>query len=113
MIRRPPSSTRTDTLFPYTTLFRSLLDELVGRRRRDDLGNLVGACAEAALRGRLREIVEQPRRQAVARCDAVILVFLAELLDHRFLGRPASLRSEERRVGKACVITWRSRWSHY
>src|SRR3546814_8334208 len=29
MIRRPPSSTRTDTLFPYTTLFRSP----VGRRR--------------------------------------------------------------------------------
>src|SRR3546814_2255272 len=26
MIRRPPRSTRTDTLFPYTTLFRSLLD---------------------------------------------------------------------------------------
>src|SRR3546814_13877199 len=24
MIRRPPGSTRTDTLFPYTTLFRSL-----------------------------------------------------------------------------------------
>src|SRR3546814_19128474 len=24
MIRRPPSSTRTDTLFPYTTLFRSI-----------------------------------------------------------------------------------------
>src|SRR3546814_20579215 len=26
MIRRPPRSTRTDTLFPYTTLFRSNLD---------------------------------------------------------------------------------------
>src|SRR3546814_1396177 len=26
MIRRPPRSTRTDTLFPYTTLFRSGLD---------------------------------------------------------------------------------------
>src|SRR3546814_13422524 len=26
MIRRPPRSTRTDTLFPYTTLFRSDLD---------------------------------------------------------------------------------------
>src|SRR3546814_15916156 len=25
MLRRPPRSTRTDTLFPYTTLFRSLL----------------------------------------------------------------------------------------
>src|SRR3546814_19151538 len=29
MIRRPPSSTRTDTLFPYTTLFRSTHDQFV------------------------------------------------------------------------------------
>src|SRR3546814_6841950 len=28
MIRRPPRSTRTDTLFPYTTLFRSLADQV-------------------------------------------------------------------------------------
>src|SRR3546814_9340949 len=28
MIRRPPRSTRTDTLFPYTTLFRSVLFDL-------------------------------------------------------------------------------------
>src|SRR3546814_6831404 len=28
MIRRPPRSTRTDTLFPYTTLFRSYLPQL-------------------------------------------------------------------------------------
>src|SRR3546814_11800175 len=27
MIRRPPRSTRTDTLFPYTTLFRSIVTE--------------------------------------------------------------------------------------
>src|SRR3546814_3103185 len=27
MIRRPPRSTRTDTLFPYTTLFRSRIDD--------------------------------------------------------------------------------------
>src|SRR3546814_17528790 len=27
MIRRPPRSTRTDTLFPYTTLFRSMAGE--------------------------------------------------------------------------------------
>src|SRR3546814_10606925 len=31
MIRRPPRSTRTDTLFPYTTLFRSLALERTGR----------------------------------------------------------------------------------
>src|SRR3546814_1520831 len=29
MIRRPPRSTRTDTLFPYTTLFRSVRAEAV------------------------------------------------------------------------------------
>src|SRR3546814_13689922 len=28
MIRRPPRSTRTDTLFPYTTLFRSLTENI-------------------------------------------------------------------------------------
>src|SRR3546814_1735194 len=34
MIRRPPRSTRTDTLFPYTTLFRSL-DPLPGVARAE------------------------------------------------------------------------------
>src|SRR3546814_11744815 len=41
MIRRPPISTRTDTLFPYTTLFRSLFSLCRGRapqRLRDRLG---------------------------------------------------------------------------
>src|SRR3546814_2798735 len=36
MIRRPPRSTRTDTLFPYTTLFRSWLVPEVYRSRDDD-----------------------------------------------------------------------------
>src|SRR3546814_12769594 len=37
MCRRPPRSTRTDTLFPYTTLFRSGLSESsVSDRRLDD-----------------------------------------------------------------------------
>src|SRR3546814_2747716 len=38
MIRRPPRSTRTDTLFPYTTLFRSKLFTDAG-----SLGDLVEA----------------------------------------------------------------------
>src|SRR3546814_15453759 len=37
MIRRPPRSTRTDTLFPYTTLFRSR--ERVTRRPHHQPGN--------------------------------------------------------------------------
>src|SRR3546814_17422535 len=40
MIRRPPRSTRTDTLFPYTTLFRSL-------RPIDSTGTLMMAAANA------------------------------------------------------------------
>src|SRR3546814_1939681 len=40
MIRRPPRSTRTDTLFPYTTLFRSQkrLEMLFGVRTLDGFG---------------------------------------------------------------------------
>src|SRR3546814_14083422 len=37
MIRRPPRSTRTDTLFPYTTLFRSI----IGKR---GLADQLGGC---------------------------------------------------------------------
>src|SRR3546814_11377554 len=40
MIRRPPRSTRTDPLFPYTTLFRSVLD---GRRWSEGLHQAVEA----------------------------------------------------------------------
>src|SRR3546814_5710109 len=44
MIRRPPRSTRTDTLFPYTTLFRSCRAgaALPGRRCRSDRGGRGG-----------------------------------------------------------------------
>src|SRR3546814_4128693 len=44
MIRRPPRSTRTDTLFPYTTLFRSL-QQLLDRVLRSSgwrLGDVIG-----------------------------------------------------------------------
>src|SRR3546814_19514808 len=37
MIRRPPRSTRTDTLFPYTTLFRSLALAVSGKITGSDL----------------------------------------------------------------------------
>src|SRR3546814_7321617 len=39
MIRRPPRSTRTDTLFPYTTLFRS--SQTAPRPRLRDLPNRI------------------------------------------------------------------------
>src|SRR3546814_7183672 len=42
MIRRPPRSTRTDTLFPYTTLFRSDGAPLPSKRRREGERTLLG-----------------------------------------------------------------------
>src|SRR3546814_2789627 len=39
MIRRPPRSTRTDTLFPYTTLFRSDQDGIAEGRDEGDLAH--------------------------------------------------------------------------
>src|SRR3546814_19035285 len=59
MIRRPPRSTRTDTLFPYTTLFRS-----IGRDMR-------AVHRDLRLEQRMGELVEE--RGAILRID----------LDHR------------------------------
>src|SRR3546814_5487679 len=55
MIRRPPRSTRTDTLFPYTTLFRSLRGA-PRRAGQPDLRRLprAGRLPPAAQRGGVR-----------------------------------------------------------
>src|SRR3546814_13084564 len=46
MIRRPPRSTRTDTLFPYTTLFRSRdHDDIAARRKRRAIVDRIGDAA--------------------------------------------------------------------
>src|SRR3546814_5057608 len=82
MIRRPPRSTRTDTLFPYTTLFRSPArcavaslrgdEREAGRpadpavRRRSAGAELQGSCADP--RG-LRPCLH-PRRLFAFRADA-------------------------------------------
>src|SRR3546814_11822558 len=67
MIRRPPRSTRTDTLFPYTTLFRSLgqgrADREDARRDRCDADQHSDAGAFAHHdRGHAREVAQERRR---------------------------------------------------
>src|SRR3546814_3975896 len=47
MIRRPPRSTRTDTLFPYTTLFRSAPGDLAVHRHLEEDGAQDLAAVEA------------------------------------------------------------------
>src|SRR3546814_11052987 len=113
MIRRPPRSTRTDTLFPYTTLFRSL----------DDHRHTAGGVGSASPRGsdNAKCTGEAPARvsddpdskRSAARAETLILR-LVPLWRHSSASTASfKLRSEERRVGKECVSTCRSRWSPY
>src|SRR3546814_17648007 len=104
MIRRPPRSTRTDTLFPYTTLFRSSNHKGVNV---PDVVVPMAALTEKD-RGDLAFALEH-------NVDWIALSFVQRPEDvaeaRQLIGGKA--RSEERRVGKECVSTCRSRWSPY
>src|SRR3546814_836428 len=54
MMRRPPRSTRTDTLFPYTTRFRSNKVSNRGDARFSDI--VVAVCPNVTIRNRLNEL---------------------------------------------------------
>src|SRR3546814_20167090 len=77
MIRRPPRSTRTYTLFPYTTLFRSQV--VAGAVERIDDPGMAAGPAVALLRA------------AFLGEDGVVGVGPAQLLDDRFLGAAVDL----------------------
>src|SRR3546814_20001987 len=105
MIRRPPRSTRTDTLFPYTTLFRSL--RLVPQMRRH-----IGLAHLRALPqhffAEIAELLDAFGKDA--RLTDICVAGVGGTGDRRSafgIGQ----RSEERRVGKECVSTCRSRWA--
>src|SRR3546814_4627316 len=65
MIRRPPRSTRTDTLFPYTTLFRSIATargatrRLLARAVSPNLQDLSHRCLQALPKNRTRTRSEE------------------------------------------------------
>src|SRR3546814_18119539 len=113
MIRRPPRSTRTDTLFPYTTLFRS-----AGRRRpatRDIGGGRVPKGDRPGQRcGRLRKnaMSQSPTYNPAPSGNPQSATARAYPNGNPGLGyNPPGVRSDERRVGKGCDSTCSSRWS--
>src|SRR3546814_18357377 len=116
MIRRPPRSTRTDTLFPYTTLFRSSTKN-GGNRYADESFHFI-----LLIRQRREELSRQPVRSQRGepsrqwnRCAASC--FHPELRQRKrpaayySAAEPPARRTEERRVGKEGVRTGRFRWS--
>src|SRR3546814_15972709 len=139
MIRRPPRSTRTDTLFPDTALFRSgltvsALQELrrslgenanyavvkntlakiaaseVGIEGFDDL--LTGPTAIAFINGDVVEAAKGLRDLAKANPTLVIKggVLDGKPLDAKEVSKIADLRSEARRGGNERVSTGRTGW---
>src|SRR3546814_12327358 len=119
MIRRPPRSTRTDTRFPYTTLFRSIrgspardmLEEMRGILVRGELGasHLLELATTAAAR-----ILRMPWRGSLSPGDKADLVIVADT------GQPgpctlpgldrSQLRAVVHEIGRA---SWRERVCQY
>src|SRR3546814_12221007 len=101
MIRRPPRSTRTDTLFPYTTLFRSAAMTappaavLPPEPPNAILAGLACRCPRCG-KGRLFSGI----LKIAERCNACGLD-----LRKQDAGDGTAVRTEERSVGKECVST--------
>src|SRR3546814_14315436 len=130
MIRRPPRSTRTDTLFPYTALFRSLL-AFARLNPGDGLWNMYNKL-DATYRSNDPQLIDvaypqvdviqayydhDRRRLAIALAPASEPTgptgFSVNNLNNGQVYRVTvdGKRSDERREGKGCVRTWKSRWS--
>src|SRR3546814_18602261 len=143
MIRRPPRSTRTDTLFPYTTLFRSTEDHARSQaeafgipflvcRAHDKSGNgkalidYIDArgqfpsrssrfCTSDWKRGPIRRTINAYRRQINHQSPYVLNCMgmrSQESVERSKLDVIEFFKdnTENRKVGKECVRTCRSRW---
>src|SRR3546814_3180495 len=115
MIRRPPRSTRTDTLFPYTTLFRSTLNSFDHQRDALAHTNAHGAQRIAALdpvqlvdgggdqpRAARAQRMTQ-RNRATVGIDAWICIIQSEPPQHREALRGERFVEFDDEIGRAHV----------
>src|SRR3546814_10846886 len=98
MVRRPPRSTRTDTLFPYTALFRSADVVSEGELRR--------ALAAGVPRAKIVFAgVGKTARELAAGLDAGILQFNVESLSELKLLSQVAVARGTTEIGRAHVCT--------
>src|SRR3546814_12892149 len=113
MVRRPPRSTRTDTLLPYTTLFRSpavpgAAQRVVGRGRETGVGQGVGKVGadrrglgdnHAAVFDR-RHLAHRVDREVPGRLHArAVALHFGAVVDDDFFQNPAHAAAAGPRVG--------------
>src|SRR3546814_11494136 len=153
MIRRPPRSTLTYTLFPYKTLFRSFLHAYANADNERQVADWVAAEApmlDISISSDVSPRIREYERTNTVVANAYVRSAVKNYIDH-LLSKlqesdfqaelqimqsngglaPAAIcrdypvrllesgpaagvllcRSEERRVGKECVSTFRSRWA--
>src|SRR3546814_20119506 len=91
MIRRPQRSTRTDTLFPYTTLFRSIEPDLALQAFGPEVGGFRGMI----LRQPENAVELDQRRARIAPLDAEI----GALRDQRAVDPPGDDRAGDEPTG--------------
>src|SRR3546814_16501925 len=112
MIRRPPRSTRTDTLFPYTTLFRSLwshsAERLSGWSAREAIGRSFALLHTSAdcLAGKPQRVLAAARasgrfRSRDVRCRKDGSVFIADITLSALFGDDGGLRGFRLGDGRA------------
>src|SRR3546814_11782836 len=113
---RPPRFTRTDTLVPYTTLFRSELGFLLQQESQDDQTVAQGAGDDRS--GQPAELIGNHVVPSDAALLAIVFGIGAGMYGARRSDEPHSVRpghlsgrSDERRAGQECVSTCRSGWS--
>src|SRR3546814_18372387 len=106
MIRRPPRSTLTDTLFPYTTIYTGLHVPDARRPAHDPLSTTPPAAACALALYTVIPDVRRARKPKVSGARALRPGIHASV---RAADGWIPDRSEERRVGNECVSTCRSR----
>src|SRR3546814_12073620 len=129
MIRRPPRSTRTDTLFPYTTLFRSSTDALglILSKLPATLELAFLALVIAIFLGVPLGMLAGLKPDSIVGktimggsilgfslpnfWQGMMLILLFAVIFKVLPSGGRGERSEERRVGKECVSSCRSRWS--
>src|SRR3546814_16794195 len=116
MIRRPPRSTRTDTLFPYTTLFRSAAVAELGRGEADLRMDRVGGILVLAARLPMAIIagIDDPAQppHVLKQIEARILHPVTDALDARFDADEGEQRAE-RDLGQIGRASCRERVCQY